>query len=467
MIRRLLLVLTLGLFWATSLDTHAQDDCSILSARLIVGQMGRVTPGDANNMRDIPSTDGNRVGQVPGEAEFTVLAGPVCSNGFTWWEIDYDGLIGWTVEGIGDTYALEPIVPPTPTVMSSPTVAPTATPLPTTRLTADHVIWSGDGSTLAVSSTEGIWVYDTANWSAEPRLFYSRHWQELENRHAHLNLRNRIDPRMALNEDGSRLAMALCPSEGSFWFCVNGTIDIMNTETNSRIRRYNGQAQQIRGIAFLTDDRVVFGNEDTVTRIWSIANNSVPAVFDVPGEGLTLQGSIHGTHFGVVSEFIMGPGFWLQALEEEDRLRYGTSYDSSVIFSPDLRYMAWDTFYQNNGNLEIQEVLTEDFNYFEYIAFSERKVYEIPPVDLEGVAKVAQVYGFSHDNERLVIGYRAGAIRMWNFADMEEIYWMPNALNSPVISTAFSPDGAYFATVTDDYQVNIWDAATGERIVDL
>ena len=28
-----------------------------------------------------------------------VLSGPVCANGLTWWQVNYRGMIGWTVEG--------------------------------------------------------------------------------------------------------------------------------------------------------------------------------------------------------------------------------------------------------------------------------------------------------------------------------------------------------------------------------
>jgi len=454
------LMILIGIVWLWLPSLQAQDDCGVLPSQLIVGQDGRVTPGDANNMRDMPSTDGNRVGQIPGEAQFTVLDGPVCSGGYTWWQIDYGGLIGWTVESIGDSYTLEPLIPPTPTPI------PTATPLPTTRQTADHVIWSADGSTLAVSSDEGIWVYDAADWSAEPRLFSSPYWYPLRDRNFHLNLRYRRDPRMALNADGSRLAMALC-FQGADWYCANGTIDVLDTETGERIQRYRGQSAQVRGIAFLEDNRIVFGNEDTLTRIWSISSNSVPQVYEMNGEGRAIRASVDGVRFGTLSEYMFGPGFAIRNLETDQGRGFGANWDFSVVLSPDLRFVAWDTFYQNEGRLEINEVMDTDYNFFPYTGDVERLIYEVPPVELDGTAKIAQVYSFTGDNTRLVIGYRGGAIRLWDVFKQEEIYWLPDALAAPINSIAFSLDGAYFATVSDDYAVIIWDAKTGEWIAEL
>jgi len=94
--------------------------------RLIVGEQGRVTPGDPNNVRDAAARSGNLIGEIPGGAIFDVLEGPVCADGFNWWRVTYVDLTGWTVEGAGTDYWVEPIAPVTPT----PTPPPTATPLP-------------------------------------------------------------------------------------------------------------------------------------------------------------------------------------------------------------------------------------------------------------------------------------------------------------------------------------------------
>ncbi|MFN8378262.1 MAG: SH3 domain-containing protein [Anaerolineae bacterium] len=87
--------------------------CSgFLPSRLIPGQPARVTPGDPNNLRALPDVNAPLVGVMPGGAEFMVMTGPVCdSAGMAWWQVTYNGLIGWTVEGQGTTYFTEPILP--------------------------------------------------------------------------------------------------------------------------------------------------------------------------------------------------------------------------------------------------------------------------------------------------------------------------------------------------------------------
>jgi Tol biopolymer transport system component len=80
-------------------------------SRLIVGERGRVTPGSPNRMRDQPTTAGADVGSIPGGARFHVLDGPVCADGYAWWQVDYAGVVGWTVEGAGNDYWVEPVLP--------------------------------------------------------------------------------------------------------------------------------------------------------------------------------------------------------------------------------------------------------------------------------------------------------------------------------------------------------------------
>lgn len=90
----------------------AQDDAGCPGApvlRLVVGQHGRVTPGSANNMRNQPSTSGENIGQIAAGEAFAVLDGPVCADGFNWWQVDANGVIGWTAEGRNDEYWLEPL----------------------------------------------------------------------------------------------------------------------------------------------------------------------------------------------------------------------------------------------------------------------------------------------------------------------------------------------------------------------
>ena len=81
------------------------------TSRLWPGITGRVAPGPlGNNMRSAPTTSSNRILEIPAEAQFLVVDGPECAEGFTWWQVEYNGEIGWTAEGNFTEYFLDPLV---------------------------------------------------------------------------------------------------------------------------------------------------------------------------------------------------------------------------------------------------------------------------------------------------------------------------------------------------------------------
>lgn len=81
-----------------------------LRFRLTIGRSATVVPGSANNVRSEPTTASEVIGQIPSGPLFKILDGPVCAQNMAWWQVDYDGLIGWTADGQGDTYWIEPFI---------------------------------------------------------------------------------------------------------------------------------------------------------------------------------------------------------------------------------------------------------------------------------------------------------------------------------------------------------------------
>lgn len=86
---------------------------------LIIGEQARVLPGGANRVRSTPTTSSEAITVMEGGSVFNVIGGPECADGYRWWQIDYDGQEGWTVEGDDANYFLEPVVAETET--STPT----------------------------------------------------------------------------------------------------------------------------------------------------------------------------------------------------------------------------------------------------------------------------------------------------------------------------------------------------------
>jgi hypothetical protein len=84
-------------------STAATDCPGLPGASLGVGLGGAVVTGfGANNLRAAPSTSAEVIAVMPEGAEFTVIGGVVCADGFRWWEVDYNGQVGWTADGQGN-----------------------------------------------------------------------------------------------------------------------------------------------------------------------------------------------------------------------------------------------------------------------------------------------------------------------------------------------------------------------------
>ncbi|MBX3080435.1 MAG: SH3 domain-containing protein [Anaerolineae bacterium] len=80
-----------------------------LPGRLVIGKTGRVTPGLANRLRSAGNYAASIIGKIPAGGVFTVLAGPSCDAATRWWQVSYNGQTGFTAEGYGNEYWLEPI----------------------------------------------------------------------------------------------------------------------------------------------------------------------------------------------------------------------------------------------------------------------------------------------------------------------------------------------------------------------
>jgi len=87
----------------------AQSDCP---SQLLfeAGDIARVTPGAANNLRNVPSASGELFGQIPGEGVFMVTGEARCDEQFVWLPVRYEGINGWTVQGTADEDFVEAVL---------------------------------------------------------------------------------------------------------------------------------------------------------------------------------------------------------------------------------------------------------------------------------------------------------------------------------------------------------------------
>ncbi len=81
-------------------------DCPrVLPAQALVGEYAHITVvGTRNRIRREAGTDSQHIGFIPLGELVEVIGGPDCEDGFTWYQVEYDGIIGWTAEADDEDY---------------------------------------------------------------------------------------------------------------------------------------------------------------------------------------------------------------------------------------------------------------------------------------------------------------------------------------------------------------------------
>lgn len=157
---------------ATAIPASDPAGCPFES-RLRAGGLAYVNSTTPLRMRDQPSTQGREIRQIQNDQAMQVLEGPVCAEGYAWWQVTYKEATGWTVEGSADGFFLDPLEPtatppPTSTPIPAATAVPTMTPTPRPP-SLEYVLdldWSSDGEMIVVRDALGIATFDTSDFGA-------------------------------------------------------------------------------------------------------------------------------------------------------------------------------------------------------------------------------------------------------------------------------------------------------------
>ena len=94
----------------TIFTVSSAQACENSPTQLERGMIAIVTPGQANNVRMDPTTNSEIVGTLAENTPLTVLDGPICADGFNWYQVENTqlGIAGYTVEGNQDEFWIIP-----------------------------------------------------------------------------------------------------------------------------------------------------------------------------------------------------------------------------------------------------------------------------------------------------------------------------------------------------------------------
>ena len=281
-----------------------------------------------------------------------------------------------------------------------------------------EIAYSPDGARLAVASSIGIWLYDTATYQEVALLTGHTDWVWS----------------VAFSPDGGTLA------SGS----GDGTVRLWDALTGAHLRILEGHTDWVRSVAFSPDGgTLASGSGDGTVRLWDALTGAhlrtleghtgwVYSVAFSPDGGTLASGSGDGT----VRLWDALTGAHLRTLEGH----WGSVY--SVAFSPDGRTLASGSF---DDSVLLWDALTG--------------------AALRILRHRGSVYSvaFSPDGGTLASGSGDDTVRLWDALTGAHLRALEGHWGS-VYSVAFSPDGGTLASGSDDDTVRLWDALTGAHL---
>lgn len=143
-----------------------------LPSILSIGSTAQIANTDGIPLRVRETPGGSVLTEAAEGTAFTVIDGPECFNGYTWWQIEFTntGTVGWSAEGDAEDYWVEILVPAQPT--ATPTLIPTAIP---PEATAEPIAESTEEAidseaTEAVIADDGLAGDGNCDASPETRI---------------------------------------------------------------------------------------------------------------------------------------------------------------------------------------------------------------------------------------------------------------------------------------------------------
>jgi WD40 repeat protein len=457
---------------------------SYIRTRLAPDIEARVTPGAPNNLRAEPSTSAALVGEIPAEATFRVIAGPTCdAQGNVWWQVTYGELNGWTAEGNGTQYYVEPLppaedaLPQPPTVIESGNLALVQEVARLQGNFASDLAFSPTGRlvTLGGTGSEGAWVYDSlpapvrviisedilttidfASAPAEPR---NRSLVMLGGADGAVRLWD-IDPqtqtqeRIFLRGHNDPVNAAAITSDGA-WMASSGGLaftgrtpqdddqfaivvwDVNNAVLSDVLR---GHTDEVSAMLFTPDNqRLISASADGTIRVWNYANEEqleiVTAEVGVTSLALSPDGSLLIAGYGDGS-ITLHPIDTLQPTAPQIVHSGGLN---DLAFSPDGTLLAT---VGGDGQLGLWDIVELQSSEGFSTSATDEAAPTLEPIETE----------------------TTGAELSTSAAETPTITGSPNLIGTPhngsAIAVAWSPDGEYVLTLGDDHTIRIFAVAS-------
>lgn len=384
--------------------------------RLTTEMQAQVATGtQPGNLRDQPGVDAASLAQIPPNAVFRIDVGPQCADGLLWWQVNYDGTIGWVAEGEADTYWIEPVPGRAlPANLTPITVANAASLTELSRVEGNFtakLVASPVENTVAVLGgvgTDGLWYFDLSQSTDLRPSFY------------------RTDP----TTPTQLIAAEFSPVNANYIALgdVQGNIRVwdLSRETGLlEITFLQGHQAETGAVAYSPDAAYIASAGTVANTLAEIERSNAILVWDV---AQVQQALALGGHTARVNALAYSP----------DRALLASA--SGSINADDNTVRLWDAA---NGDA---------------VAV------------LEGHSAPVRAIAFSPDGTLLASAGLDSTIILWNVASRTQAATLETG-GASVMTLAFSPDGTLLASAggdpnsaAPDFSVRLWDVAARTEV---
>jgi len=288
------------------------------------------------------------------------------------------------------------------------------------------------------------------------------------------------------SDSGYIYSAAFSPDEKYVVTSGYGAATLWNAKSGMSIRTFQGHSDMIRSLGFSLDGRyLVTGSEDKTAKIWDVATGREIISFRdsthaVRAVCLSVDGKyvVTGNEYGTVRLYDVSTGhvIWMSGKGESDKV-------FCVRFSPDGKHLAVSTkMVLQIWNFKKGKILrTIDTHSFVSTAFSpsgrliavgdgqKATLYDIASgrkiLNFIGHSGAIRSVAFSPNGIYLVTASEDKTATVWEVATGKPIFSL-RGHSAGVNSAKFSPDGRYIATGSSDWHSKLWDIRNGRELAD-
>ncbi len=281
--------------------------------------------------------------------------------------------------------------------------------------------------------------------------------------------------------------------------CGDNTAKLWNIPNNT-IRSFKGHSEEVLSVAFSPDGKyLATAGSDTSARLWTLAGTEVqvfrgkyrefPSVafspdgkyvltgseewennvrlWDYSGNAIVTFGgirtSVNAAAISPDGKYVAAGGWqssgklWNRAGKEIATLSSHESSISSVAFSPDGKFVLTGS---EDNTAKLWDLTGKEIRHF--VGHQERVTgMTVVKSSSEGVTSVA----FSPDGKYVLTGSEDNMVKLWDLTGRELLTFIGHS--KKVRSVTFSPNGKFVLSGSDDNTAKLWDVESGEELATL